>query len=104
MLLDQPGYQSSLHQERRHNEDDLPSVLLPCSQFTKADFTLRRQVRLADAPSLQLTPVEYRFVAAADAGGDRRSVLAFENTKHQPCCVLANCPGSHQEPADCAAP
>src|SRR5262249_903994 len=77
--------QERLDHQRGCNQDDLPVVLLPGSRGTKPNFAPERQSVLADAPPLQLGPIEngpYNFftIGNRNVGG----ILSIENAQRKP--------------------
>ena len=60
LLYQQPRNHRRLEQHGEDDAYDLPAVVLPRRRLTKADIAAGRQAAFADAPALQLPPVEFR--------------------------------------------
>src|SRR5882757_525940 len=56
----QSADQRSLDQDYDRNQRQLPGILFPDAGLAKQDFASRRQVALADAPALDLSPIVFR--------------------------------------------
>src|SRR5262245_60493304 len=58
-LVKQHTDQTGLQEHHRTYDRDQPAILFPSAKFAKIDSAAGRQQLFADAPSLQLPPVEF---------------------------------------------
>src|SRR5262245_41421855 len=88
-LEQQPTDQCGLQDDEEEDGSHVPAVLLPKTDFAKTDLAPRRQPALADAETLQLTPVKHGPGEIAADNGNLRGSLAVEDAQRDPCRRLA---------------